>query len=34
VLADPEGNVFRLNHRIGPRTPYDDLPPEKRPVGN
>ncbi len=32
VLADPEGNVFRVNHRIGHRTAYDDLPPESRPV--
>lgn len=32
VLADPEENIFRLNHRIGPRTPYDDLPSEKRPI--
>ena len=22
VLQDPEGNVFRVNHRIGPRTPH------------
>lgn len=21
VLADPEGNVFRINHRMGPRAP-------------
>lgn len=32
VLADPEGNVFRINHRIAARTPYDDLPPERRPL--
>jgi len=23
VLRDPEGNVFRINHRIGPRTPFE-----------
>lgn len=32
VLADPEGNVFRANHRIGLRTPYEALPPEQRPL--
>ena len=32
VLADPEGNVFRANHRIGPRTPYEALPPERKPL--
>lgn len=25
VLEDPEGNVFRLNHRKGPRTPAQDV---------
>jgi predicted enzyme related to lactoylglutathione lyase len=25
VLEDPEGNVFRVNHRMGPRTPADQL---------
>ncbi len=25
VLEDPEGNVFRLNHRIGPRVPAADV---------
>jgi catechol 2,3-dioxygenase-like lactoylglutathione lyase family enzyme len=32
VLADPEGNVFRINHRLAPRVAYDDLPAERRPV--
>ncbi|WP_300298687.1 VOC family protein [Ferrovibrio sp.] len=32
VLADPEGNVFRVNHRIGHRTPYDELPDGRRSV--
>jgi predicted enzyme related to lactoylglutathione lyase len=32
VLADPEGNVFRINHRMGARTPYEALPRDKRPV--
>lgn len=32
VLADPEGNVFRVNHRVGARTPYDALPPDRRPL--
>ncbi|WP_341701903.1 VOC family protein [Ferrovibrio sp.] len=32
VLADPEGNVFRVNHRIGTRTPFADLSPEQRPL--
>ena len=26
VLEDPEGNVFRVNHRRGARTPFDELP--------
>jgi predicted enzyme related to lactoylglutathione lyase len=25
VLEDPEGNVFRVNHRIGPRRPADQV---------
>lgn len=25
VMEDPEGNIFRLNHRIGPRTPADQV---------
>jgi predicted enzyme related to lactoylglutathione lyase len=25
VLADPEGNVFRINHRIGPRRPASEV---------
>jgi len=25
VLADPEGNVFRVNHRIGPRPAADEI---------
>ena len=25
VLEDPEGNVFRLNYRKGPRTPADEV---------
>jgi predicted enzyme related to lactoylglutathione lyase len=34
VLEDPEGNVFRVNHRIGPRQPADQLahPPWANPV--
>jgi predicted enzyme related to lactoylglutathione lyase len=32
VLADPEENVFRVNHRIGVRTPYEALPPGQWPV--
>ncbi len=32
VLADPEGNVFRVNHRVGMRTPYDALPLDRRPL--
>jgi len=34
VLEDPEGNVFRVNHRIGPRRPADQLdsPPWGQPV--
>ncbi len=26
VLEDPEGNVFRINHRRGARTLFEDLP--------
>jgi len=26
VLEDPEGNVFRLNCRLGPRAPADEAP--------
>jgi predicted enzyme related to lactoylglutathione lyase len=25
VLEDPEGNVFRVNHRMGPRKPADEV---------
>lgn len=25
VLEDPEANVFRVNHRMGPRTPVDQF---------
>ena len=25
VLTDPDGNVFRLNHRLGPRVPARDV---------
>jgi predicted enzyme related to lactoylglutathione lyase len=25
VLEDPEGNIFRVNHRMGPRTPPEQL---------
>ena len=25
VLEDPEGNIFRINHRKGPRVPADDI---------
>jgi predicted enzyme related to lactoylglutathione lyase len=25
VLEDPEGNVFRVNYRMGPRTPWDEI---------
>jgi predicted enzyme related to lactoylglutathione lyase len=25
VLEDPEGNVFRVNHRMGPRTPWAEI---------
>jgi len=25
VLEDPEGNVFRINHRMGPRLPADEV---------
>ena len=25
VMEDPEGNVFRINHRKGPRIPADEL---------
>jgi predicted enzyme related to lactoylglutathione lyase len=32
VLADPEGNVFRINHRLGARIPYEALPAHRRPV--
>lgn len=32
VLTDPEGNVFRANHRIGPRKPFADLPADQRPL--
>jgi catechol 2,3-dioxygenase-like lactoylglutathione lyase family enzyme len=30
VLEDPEGNLFRVNHRLGARTPFDLLPDEAR----
>lgn len=26
VLEDPEGNVFRVNHRMGPRRPAREVP--------
>jgi predicted enzyme related to lactoylglutathione lyase len=25
VLADPEGNVFRVNHRVTPRRPASEI---------
>ncbi|HEV2573500.1 VOC family protein [Methylocella sp. CPCC 101449] len=25
VLEDPEGNIFRVNHRVGPRTPWTEI---------
>ena len=25
VMEDPEGNVFRINHRMGPRIPAEEL---------
>ena len=25
IMEDPEGNVFRINHRKGPRIPADEL---------
>jgi predicted enzyme related to lactoylglutathione lyase len=25
VLEDPDGNVFRINHRVGPRIPADQV---------
>jgi predicted enzyme related to lactoylglutathione lyase len=25
VLADPEGNIFRVNHRVGPRRPAAEI---------